>query len=104
MLLRPVLLGFTAVLAFAICPTAAMAGDGASFLNQFRFDKSFDQPKYQRYKQRSRKLENFGRSSNDYGTANGSGLYFESDRITQPGNSGLRREDQKTQIKLKIQF
>lgn len=101
---RKILLGFSIALALGLTAPAAQAADGNSFLNQFRFDKKYDQAKYQRYKRRSRKLENFGRSSSDYGSANGSGLYFESDRITQPGNSGLRREDQKTQIKLKIQF
>ena len=101
---RAALLGCSTALALALTVPCAQAGDGSSFLNQFRFDKSFDQPKYQRYKKRSRKLENFGRSSSDYGTSNGSGLYFESDRLVQPGNGGLRREDQKTQIKLKIQF
>ena len=101
---RKPLLGCAAALALALPMPAATAGDGNSFLNQFRYDKSFDRPKYERYQKRSRKLENFGTSSSDYGSSNGSGLYFESDRITQPGNSGLRREDQKTQIKLKIQF
>ena len=101
---RTVLLGFSAVLAASFATTSVEANDGDSFLNQFRFDKSFDQPKYQRYKKRSRKLSNFGRSSNDYRALSGSGLYFESDRITQPDDSRLRREDQKTQIKLKIEF
>ena len=101
---RAAILGFSTMLTLGLALPAAQAGDGNSFLNQFRYDKSFDQPKYQRYKKRSRKLENFGRSSSDFGSSNGSGLYFESDRLVQPGNSGLRREDQKTQIKLKIQF
>ena len=100
------------ILALALCALAAVsstmvsahAGDTNSFLNQFRYDPKFDQPKYQRYKQRSRKLSNFGESSAAFGSNNGSGLYFESDNIRQPGNIGLKRDDQKTQIKLKIQF
>ncbi|MEM7427203.1 MAG: hypothetical protein AAF441_13995 [Pseudomonadota bacterium] len=96
--------GLTAALFLLQAGSGAIAGDSNSFLDQFRYDPKFDKPKYQRYKQRSRKLNNFGESSSAFGSNNGSGLYFESERISQPGNIGLKREDQKTQIKLKIQF
>ena len=96
--------GFVVALLFSLVAPGASAGDGNSFLNQFRYDPKYDQPKYQRYKQRSRKVNNFGESSSSFGSNNGSGLYFESERITQPGYIGLKREDQKTQIKFKIQF
>ncbi len=101
---RIIALGFSAAILTALSVPAAQANDGASFLNQFRYDPKFDQPKYGRYKKRSRKLNNFGTSSTSFGSNNGSGLYFESDTIGHTGTSTQRLDDQKTQIKLKIQF
>ena len=100
---RSLMLFLTAALLTATAGGPAHAEN--NFLNQFRYDKTYDQPKYTRFKNRSRNINNFGESTNrTFGSNNGSGLYFESERISQPGYIGLKREDQKTQVKLKIKF
>ncbi len=75
-----------------------------NFLDQFRFNPEYDKPKYKRYERESRRIGNFGSSNNTFSGSGNSGLYFERRRITQPGDSGLKRDDQNTQINLKIAF
>lgn len=85
-----------------VTPLSAQAEN--NFLDQFRYNREFDKPKYKRYQRESRRIGNFGAGgSASSGSAN-SGLFFERRRIVQPGDSGLRREDQNTQINLRIAF
>ncbi len=75
-----------------------------NFLDQFRYNPEFDKPKYKKYERRNRRIGNFGSSNNSFSGSGNSGLYFERRRITQPGDIGLKRDDQNTQINLKIAF
>ncbi len=92
-----------AVLGFVlILPLNARAEN--NFLEQFRYNPEYDKPKYKKYERESRRIGNFSSKGNTYSGSGNSGLFFERDRISQPGDSGLRRDDQNTQIKLKIAF
>lgn len=75
-----------------------------NFLDQFRYNPEFDKPKYKKYERENRRIGNFGSSNNTFSGSGNSGLYFERRRITQPGDIGLKRDDQNTQINLKIAF
>lgn len=92
-----------AVLGFiTVLPMNARAE--SDFLEQFRFNPEYDKPKYKKYERESRRIGNFSSSGNTYSGSGNSGLFFERDRISQSSDSGLRRDDQNTQIKLKIAF
>ncbi len=75
-----------------------------NFLDQFRYNPEFDKPKYKKYEREDRRIGNFGSANNTFSGSGNSGLYFERRRITQPGDIGLKRDDQNTQINLRIAF
>ena len=86
----------------AVVPLEARAE--SDFLEKFRYNPEFDKPKYKKYERRSRRIGNFSSNANTFSGSGNSGLFFERDRISQSSDSGLRRPDQTTQIKLKIAF
>ena len=91
-----------AVLGFVlVLPMNAQAE--SDFLEQFRYNPEFDKPKYKKYERESRRIGNFS-SGNTFSGSGNSGLFFERGRISQSSDSGLRRPDQNTQIRLKIAF
>lgn len=85
----------------ALAPNAQAENN---FLDQFRYNPEFDKPKYKKYERENRRIGNFGSAGNTFSGTGNSGLFFERRRISQPGDSGLRRDDQNTQINLKIAF
>lgn len=101
-MIRQIAYGLTAMsLVLTLAPDAKAENN---FLDQFRYNPEYDKPKYKRYERNSRRIGNFGSSGNTYSGSADSGLFFERRRITQPGDSGLKREDQNTQINLRIAF
>ena len=76
-----------------------------NFLDQFRYNPEFNKQKYKSYEQPAqRRIGNFGSNNNTFSGSGNSGLFFERRRITQPGDIGLKRDDQDTQINLRIAF
>lgn len=101
-MIRNIVYGLTAMsLVIVLAPDVRAENN---FLDQFRYNPEYDKPKYKKYENKSRRIGNFGSSNNTYSGSANSGLFFESQRITQPGDIGIKREDQNTQIKLKIAF
>lgn len=94
-----------AALGLLLAAPAHSHAESNNFLDQFRYNPEFDKPKYQRYQRPAeRRIGNFGSTNNTFSGSGDSGLYFERRRITQPGDIGLKRDDQDTQINLRIRF
>ena len=103
-MIRNTVIGLTA-LGLLLAVPAEPRAESNNFLDQFRYNPEFDKPKYQRYQRPAeRRIGNFGSTNNTFSGSGDSGLYFERRRITQPGDIGLKRDDQNTQINLRIRF